>query len=169
MSCLYLSPLWIVSNPYYIGETRQTMTRVNLGVDSCAAVLVVPKKLCSDYPIQKDAKTGQQYTVANGRRIPDLGQRTLRLHSEEETPRAIRTRVADVFRPLLAVYDLCKTGHRVVFDFEFDASGQLQRDNSHLFHKETSNSTALTLKNRTWDLGVDVLPYRPFGRPAHGL
>ena len=35
---------------------------------------------------------------------------------------------------------------------DFDTAGNLQRDNSHLYHKDTSSTTPLTLKNRTWDL-----------------
>ena len=71
-------------------------------------------------------------------------------------------------RPLLAVHDLCKTGHRVVFDLNFDATGKVQRDNSHLYHKGTSSTTPLTLKNITWDLSIDVRPYSSFGGQAYG-
>ena len=168
MSCLYLSAFeQHRPESYYIGDARSATQRIHFGVDSCAAASVTPKGFCAEYPIHKDSQTGQLYTTANGKKIPDLGQRTLMIQ-DVATPKAIRSRVCDVVRPLLAVFDVCKTGHKVILDIDFDEHGKLQRDNSHIYHKATSSVTPLTLNNRTWDLSVDVLPYnaRPFGRQA---
>ena len=89
MGCLYLSsfdgPIGNTES-YYIGETRSSTTRVDLGVDSCAAVTVVPKTVCKDYPIQQDSKTGQQYTNVSGKKIADWGQRTLITDDDNPEP-----------------------------------------------------------------------------------
>ena len=56
---------------------RSGKTRVNLGVDSCAAATVIPRKTCPDYPVRQDAVTGRLYTNASGKQIADEGQREL--------------------------------------------------------------------------------------------
>ena len=143
----------------------QRRTRVSLGVDSCAAATVIPRKTCPDYPVRRDAVTGRIYTNASGKQIADEGQCEL-VAGDDDDPQVLRARVADVVRPLLAVYDLCKTNHRVIFELDFDDKGNVVKDHSHLLHRKTQRKTPLRLKNRTWDLNLDVRPYQPFGGQA---
>ena len=146
-------------------QQQARKTRVNLGVDSCAAATVIPRKTCSDYPVRQDAFTGRLYTNASAKHTAEEGQREL-FAGDEDDPQLLRARVADVVRPLLAVYDLCKTNHRVIFELDFDEKGNVVQDHSHLLHRKTHRKTPLTLKNRTWDLSLDVRPYSPFGGQA---
>ena len=153
-------------------KPKQT-TKLRPGMDSCASISVMPPGTCADYPIQKDASVGTRYTAAGGHGIYDQGRRTLMTQGVDGRKKAIRTRVADVVRPLISVFESCMPGNRVVFDIERDDSGHITRDNSHVYHKPTGDMTPLELNNRTWELPVEVLPFdtsmvrrAPFARQA---
>ena len=90
------------------------------GVDSGAAVTAIPRSTAADYPTAKDG-AGASYLSATGQPIADEGQRSL-LVEVAGVVRGIRARVTPVRRPLLSVYDLGATGHRVVFERNADGS-----------------------------------------------
>ena len=124
---------------------------MRFGVDSGAAVTAIPRKLASDYPVTENP-SGSKYLSATGEPISDEGQRKLLVEAGGEL-RGIRSRVAAVRRPLMAVYDMVHSGHRVVF--ERDAEG---RDISHAVHIATGRRVTFTPRQRTWDLDVDIIP-----------
>ena len=64
------------------------------------------------------AKMGVMYEVANGLRIPNLGEKKFRGESEEWMVREMTAQVCDVNKALLSVSKLVKTDHKVVFDTE---------------------------------------------------
>ena len=67
--------------------------------------------------------------------------------------RVIRGRAVPVTKSSAAVFDLCRTGHRVTFDLGEDGSGQ-----SSLAHKKTGEKTPMKLENKVWHFDVDVIP-----------
>ena len=89
-------------------------------VDSGASVAVVPKNCASDYKITptRESAAGVCYTVANGNSMPDLGQRSPNIVTENGILKKVRFHVADVDKPLLAVSAVRRKGYRVVFDDE---------------------------------------------------
>ncbi|CAK0853831.1 unnamed protein product [Prorocentrum cordatum] len=124
---------------------------VRFGVDSGAAVTAIPRALGTDYPIA-ERPSGAQYLSATGEPIPDEGQRKLMVQTSGAL-RGIRARVAGVRRPLLSVFDLVKSGHRVVFE-----QGQHGNDISHAVHTESGKTVRFTRRQRTWDLDVGIVP-----------
>ena len=62
------------------------------------------------------AKNGVTYEVANGIRIPNLGEIKFIGFSHEGCERGLTAQVCDVNEALLSVSRMVKTGHRVVFD-----------------------------------------------------
>ena len=54
-----------------------------------------------------------QYEVANGVRIPNLGEKKLQGYSEEGTVRSITTQVCEVNKGLLSVRKVVEAGNRV--------------------------------------------------------
>ena len=50
--------------------------RLRIGVDSCAAVSVMPEDVCLDYPLNEKGK-GRKYMAANNTSIIDRGSRNL--------------------------------------------------------------------------------------------
>ena len=146
---------------HYIGETK----KVSIGVDSGAAVTIVPKTCCDDYPVERNEESakGMAYLAANDQPIYDEGTRHLLLNQDGNC-RCLRARVGDVHKPLLAVCELVEAGHRVVFD-----SGE-----SFILNKATGQKMNMVKRNRVFEVDLDVLPYSsasdcPFGRQAQQL
>ena len=69
-----------------------------------------------------DSKAGQCYSAANGSPIPNLGQRTMAVMTEEGSIQGVTQQVGDVTKNLEAIRAVLKTGHAVIFDD--DGSGQ---------------------------------------------
>ncbi len=124
--------------------------RVTLGIDSGAAVTIVPRGVCTDYPLQPNERSRVHggYRAANGQMIYDEGTRVLYFKDNGHT-RAIRARVGDVSKGLVSVAEMVECGHRVVFD----------ADASYAVHKETGKKTYFKKRNKVYEIDVDVMPY----------
>ena len=91
---------------------------LELAVDSGASETVIPDGVVKSVQIQPSeaSRRGVQYEVANGERIPNLGQKTFTGVTESEgLMRGITAQVCDVNKPLLSVARLVKAGNTVVF------------------------------------------------------
>ena len=92
---------------------------IELAVDSGASETVIPDGMCNSVPtLPSDAsRRGVQYEVANGERIPNLGQQRLAgLTDMEGFARSITAQVCAVNKPLLSVAKLVSAGNRVIFE-----------------------------------------------------
>ena len=98
-------------------------------VDSGATVSVVHPSTGKAYNIQdsKGSLEGQSYEIANGVRIPNLGEKVMAVMTEEGSVRPYCSQVADVSHSLQAVRAMLKSQHIVVFD----------EDASFAYNKET--------------------------------
>ena len=65
--------------------------------------------------------------------------------------RGLKGRSMKVKRTLVAVYDMCKAGHRVVFD--------LDEPGSYAEHKMTGERQPFILRGRTWDMDLELVPF----------
>ena len=95
-----------------------------------------------------DNKKGAKYRTATSQAVVDLGEKRV-LVSSQGVVRGLKGRSVDVSKMLLSVYDMCKAGHRVVFDL----------DGSFAEHKTTGQKTNFILRNNTWDLDLEIVPY----------
>ena len=86
-------------------------------VDSGASETVVPPHMVtSAETVPSDAsRRGVMYEVANGARIPNLGEKTFRASSEEGHVRDLKAQVAETKQPLMSVSKLVAAGNTVVF------------------------------------------------------
>lgn len=91
---------------------------IDLAVDSGASETVIVEDLLQNVPIKEGdaSRRGVQYEVANGVRIPNLGEKRFRGFTEEGTARSITSQVCEVNKGLLSVRRVVDVGHRVVFD-----------------------------------------------------
>ena len=64
------------------------------------------------------SRRGTEYEVANGVRIPNLGEKRFIAYTEEGSMRSLTAQVCDVNKPLLSVRKVIAGGSRVVFDEE---------------------------------------------------
>ena len=77
--------------------TKNKWEVIDLAVDSGASETVISKDMLPNIPTkQGDASRRVQYEVANGVRIPNLGEKKFQGCSEEGTVRSITTQVCEV-------------------------------------------------------------------------
>ena len=103
-----------------VKTTDDGWEQVKIYVDSGATETVVGSNMINSVEIREGqaAKMGVKYEVANGVRIPNLGEKRFEAMAEGGVSRAITAQVADVNKALLSVSRLVKQGHSVVFDKE---------------------------------------------------
>jgi hypothetical protein len=91
---------------------------IELAVDSGATETVMGEDMleCVDVKEGRASKAGVEYEVANGDKIPNLGEKKFVGHSEEGVMRGITAQVCDVNKALLSVKRMMTAGNRVVFD-----------------------------------------------------
>ena len=87
---------------------------IEVTVDSGACETVMPSNLCQGIEILRSAMShGQEYEVANGATIPNLGERRcLMMTLGAKTAKKIVFQVADVHKPLLSISRCADMGFR---------------------------------------------------------
>ena len=131
--------------------------RLTMGVDSGAAVTVIPRWSCDAYPVVKGDGAGATYRTATNQAVKDEGLRELigRPNGQGEVM-GIRARVADVHKALLSVAEVVDKGFRVVFDTDQDG-----RDISHMVRKSNGQRVEFRRRNKVYEIDWDILPYQP--------
>ena len=91
---------------------------LELAVDSGATETVIGEESLQSIKLLEGAayKRGVKYEVANGIRIPNLGEKRFVGVTEEGLSREIVAQVCEVNKPLLSVSKIVAAGNRVVFD-----------------------------------------------------
>ena len=98
---------------------------IELAVDSGASETVIGEDMLTAVETKEGpaSRRGVQYEVANGVRIPNLGEKQFKGFTAEGLPRNLKAQVCEVNKALLSVNRLVQTGNRVVFD---DAGSYIQ-------------------------------------------
>ena len=94
-------------------------------IDSGACASVIPTNWCSHVPIREtpQSQAGEYFKAANGERIYNEGQRTITMMTQEGSKRDMKFTVCGVSKALGSVSQMCKAGHRVVFNPPWDENG----------------------------------------------
>ena len=92
-------------------------TRVEVVMDSGAAVCVCPKSMAPHIAVEDTAasKSGVYYTSADGGKIMNAGQQTIPIAFKNGVKAVAVFQVAAVSRPLMSVAKICELGNRVLF------------------------------------------------------
>jgi hypothetical protein len=108
---------------------------IEFAVDSGATETVLGEGDLASIDLKEGAasRRGTEYEVANGVRIPNLGEKRFGAYTEEGSMRTITAQVCDVNKPLLSVRKVMAGGSRVVFD----------EDGSYIESKATGERTWL--------------------------
>ena len=87
-------------------------------VDSGAVDNVLPKSVCTEYPLEATSKSqsGVGFKGANGSHIKHFGQRRLRVKTSAGSNMITTWEVADVRKPLISASRLLDRGHKLVSD-----------------------------------------------------
>ena len=101
-------------------EVTGEWEEIELAVDSGATETVVGEDDLPGIEVKEGpaSKRGTEYEVANGVRIPNLGEKKFVAYTEEGSTRSLTAQVCDVNKPLLSVRKVIAGGSRVVFDQE---------------------------------------------------
>ena len=99
-------------------ETKRVHTKIT--VDSGAAEHVIPTGMVPQHLVQEgeSKRKGVHYIAANGSRIPNRGQRRVRLETKDSTNPQMTFQITDVKKPLASVAKICGYNNRVIFDDE---------------------------------------------------
>ena len=95
---------------------------------------------------------GEKYVSASGDEIPNLGEQTLEIQTEDGTDGIFKYQSADVQRPLNAVSGICDGG---------GTDGQLvvfHKWGGYIYNPETGRTTEFPREDNIYTLGVWVKP-----------
>ena len=87
-------------------------------MDSGASETVLHEEMLRSVETKPSAasKRGVEYEVANGVRIPNMGQKEFRAETENGIQKILTAQVCDVSKALLSVKKVVAAGNRVVFE-----------------------------------------------------
>ena len=93
--------------------------------DSGVCAFVMPTTRSNHVLIQDtpQSKAGDFYRAANGNKIYHEGERIVSMMTQEGSLRDMRFTVCEVSKALGSVSQMCRTGHRVVFNPPWSPSG----------------------------------------------
>ena len=123
-------------------------------IDSGASASTLPKEWCQHVKLWEtnESKSGQSFNAANGESIPNLGRRSVTLMSREGAIRDMKFEVCGVTRALGSVSQMCRAGHRAVFNPPWESEG------SYIEHVETGQKMWMIERDGIYLLDVRVAP-----------
>lgn len=114
-----LNPLQTIEPEHVLSMGEQPEWEViELAVDSGASETVIPNTAIASIPLvpSEASRRGVLYEVANGDRIPNMGEKMFHGFTDNEgLQRSIKAQVCAVNKPLLSVNRLVQAGNTVVF------------------------------------------------------
>ena len=92
--------------------------KVTVTVDSGSADHVAPEDEFNSSPLEESegSKKGRRYIAANGQKVPNLGQRVVKMSTDDGLPLQVCWQVTKVVKPLLSVSKVTSNGNVVVLD-----------------------------------------------------
>ena len=132
-------------------------------IDSGACASVIPTNWCRNIPIEEieKSKAKEFFRAANGQKIFNEGQKLVMLMTKEGTLRDMSFTACDVSKALGSVSQMCRTGHRVVFNPPWDPEG------SYIEHSETRERMWLIEQNGLYVLDTRVAPRQRQTKTQH--
>ena len=123
-------------------------------VDSGTCASVMPTGWCEHIPIQSTlgSEAGEFFRAANGLKIPNEGERMVSMMTKEGIMRDMRFTVCPVTKALGSVSQMCKIGHRVIFNPPWDPEG------SYIQNINIGERLWLEERNGLYVLNIKVAP-----------
>jgi len=134
-----------------LSSVERGMRVMTLTMDSGAAETVCRPDDAQCYPTMpsEGSQNGVQYVVANGKTMPNRGEKHVRLVTQEGSKCWMKMQVTDVRKPLASVSRICSEGHSVTFT---KTGGYITQD-------ETGQVTKFDRRNGVYCLDVWVVPH----------
>ena len=134
-------------------------------IDSGACASVMPTEWCPHVETMStpQSRAREFFRAANGHRIYNEGQKLVTMMTQEGTKRDMRFTVCDVSKALGSVSQMCRTGHKVVFNPPWNEEG------SYIEHVESGERMWLEERNGLYMLNARVaLIHRQTGTMRRG-
>ena len=106
-------------------------------VDSGASATVIGEDMLKAIEL-KPGKVGVEYEVADGAKIPNLGQKEFVAYTDEGLKKKMKVQVTQVNKALLSVFGMVQAGNRVIFD----------TDGSYVENKRTGEWSDIAVNER---------------------
>jgi hypothetical protein len=99
-------------------KAKDGWEEILMAVDSGASETVVGEDVLENVPTKEGeaSRRGVQYEVANGVRIPNLGEKKFKGDTSEGMARSFTAQVCEVNKALLRMRKVVQAGNKVVFD-----------------------------------------------------
>ena len=136
--------------------------RLRTTMDSGPTVTVIPPTAGKWYNLEESpaSRAGVEHEVANGDKIPNLGQKLLPVVTDEGSLRGVLAQVADVSGALTSARAMNASGHVVVIDGE----------DSFVFNKMTGEVNAIEDNGNFYNFDMWICPPEDLeGLPADGF
>ena len=133
-----------------INNIEDTSTTIDMVIDSGASIPVIPRCVIPGYKVRpsKASLAGVEYTVANGDTIPNEGEVTVAVETEEGAIKGLQFQVANTTRPLISVDAITKRGNKVI----------LEENGGHILNLTTGQTTRLRRINGVYVLRTRIVP-----------
>ena len=139
--------------------TRPGYKLVEAVLDSGAEESVSPPRFFPGPVVPSTmSKAGGSYRVANGQRVPNIGQQAVHFTTDEGQAAGIWFQIAEIERPLISASQLAATGNSVVFN----------QQGGTIVHEKSGRRTILHKRGGIYVLHMWVRenPEQGFARPG---
>ena len=125
---------------------------ITVHAGACASVM--PTGWCDHVPLREtsQSRAGEFFRAANGQKIHNHGERVISMMTREGAMRDMRFTVCDVSEALRSVSQMCRAGHRVIFNAHWSPEG------SYIQHVDTGECMWLEENNGLYMLNTKVAP-----------
>jgi hypothetical protein len=127
---------------------------VTAAIDSGAADNALSPKILPEIPITESpgSRAGKCYISASGGRIPNLGEKIVRIRTAAGNIKTIKFQIADVSKTLISVLKLIAAGNEVILD-----------DNPRIVNKKTNEVTKIRKQNGIFVIDLYIIRPKPSG------
>ena len=133
---------------------HEEYVKVTAAIDSGAADNALPPSILPEIPIKESpgSRSGKCYISASGGRIPNLGEKVVRIRMQNGGVKTIKFQIADVSKTLISVLKLIAAGNEVILD-----------DDPRIVNKRTGEVTKIRKQNGIFVIDLYILKPKSSG------
>ena len=133
---------------------HEEYVKVTAAIDSGAADNALPPSILPEIPIKESpgSRAGKCYVSASGGRIPNLGEKVVRIRMQNGSIKTIKFQIADVSKTLVSVLKLIAAGNEVILN-----------DDPRIINKVTKEVTKIRKQNGIFVIDLWIIRPKPSG------
>ena len=119
---------------------------------ACASVMLIDWCPHVDITSAPQSRAKEYFRAVNGNKVYNEGQKLVTMMTREGTKRDLKFTVCDVSKAIGSVSQLCRTGHRFIFNPPWDGNG------SYIEHLDIGEKMRLEEKGYIYILPAEIAP-----------